>query len=75
MNYEKKYKDALIWMASLYDGLHGKTKEEAERFFPELKENGEYSIAYGNEELLCIAGNPIDACYEMILKLKEQKLL
>ena len=39
------------------------------------KEDGKYSIAYGNDELLCIADNPIDACYEMILKLHKQKLL
>ncbi len=39
------------------------------------KENGKYSIAYGNEELLCIADNPVDACYEMILKLHELKML
>lgn len=39
------------------------------------KENGKYSIAYGNEELLGIADNPIDACYEMILKLYELKTL
>ena len=39
------------------------------------KENGKYSIAYGNEELLCIADNPIDACYEMIIKLNELKML
>ena len=39
------------------------------------KENGKYSIAYGNEELLCKADNPLDACYEMILKLHEHKLL
>lgn len=38
MDYEQKYKQALNWMASLYDGLHGKTKEEAETYFPELKE-------------------------------------
>ena len=38
MDYEKKYKEALGWMRSLYDGLHGKTKEEAELYFPELKE-------------------------------------
>lgn len=37
--YEKKYKEALGWMQSLYDGLHGKTKEEAERYFPELVES------------------------------------
>lgn len=39
MNYEEKYKAALNWMASLYDGLHGKTREEAETYFPELKES------------------------------------
>ena len=44
MNYEQKYKQALNWMASLYPGLHGKTKEEAERFFPELKESRDERI-------------------------------
>ena len=45
-------------------------------YVPNLqKENGKYSIAYGNEELLCIADNPIDACYEMIIKLHELNLL
>jgi hypothetical protein len=38
-NYEKKYKDALSWMQSLYDGLHGATKKDAEHYFPELKES------------------------------------
>lgn len=37
MNYEEKYKEALGWMRSLYNGLHGVTKEEAEHYFPELK--------------------------------------
>ena len=37
--YELKYKKALKWMQSLYSGLHGKTKEEAEHYFPELKES------------------------------------
>ena len=37
-NYEEKYKKALSWMQGLYKGLHGKTKEEAEEAFPELKE-------------------------------------
>lgn len=32
MDYEQKYKEALGWMKSLYGGLHGKTKEEAEKF-------------------------------------------
>lgn len=39
MEYEKKYKEALKWMQSLYSGLHGATKEEAEKYFPELKES------------------------------------
>ena len=39
------------------------------------KENGKYSIAYGNEELLCVADNPVDACVAMIEKLHEQNLL
>jgi len=44
MDYEKKYKEALGWMQSLYKGLHGKTKEEAEHFFPELKESEDERI-------------------------------
>ena len=39
------------------------------------KENGKYSIAYGNDGLLCIADNPVDACYEMVLKLHKLNLL
>jgi hypothetical protein len=39
------------------------------------KENGEYSIAYGDDELLCIADNPVDGCVEMILKLNKLKML
>lgn len=44
MDYEKKYKEALEWMRSLYDGLHGATKEDAEHYFPELKENEDERI-------------------------------
>ena len=45
-------------------------------YVPNLqKENGKYTMAYGNEELLCRADNPVDACYEMILKLHELKML
>jgi hypothetical protein len=43
-NYEKKYKDALSWMQSLYDGLHGATKKDAEHYFPELKESEDERI-------------------------------
>jgi len=39
MDYEQKYKEALGWMQSLYDGLHGVTKEDAEHYFPELVED------------------------------------
>lgn len=38
-NYEQKYKAALEWMRGMYGGLHGKTKEEAEKYFPELNES------------------------------------
>ena len=44
MDYEKKYKEALEWMQSLYDGLHGATKEEAEHYFTELKESEDEKI-------------------------------
>lgn len=44
MDYEKKYKEALGWMQSLYKGLHGATKEDAEHYFPELKESDDERI-------------------------------
>lgn len=45
-------------------------------YIPNLqKENGKYSVAYGSDELLCTADNPVDACYEMIVKLHELNLL
>lgn len=44
MDYEKRYKEALKWMQSLYSGLHGATKEEAERYFPELVESEDERI-------------------------------
>lgn len=39
------------------------------------KENGKYSIAYGDDELLCIANNLVDACVAMIEKLHELKIV
>ena len=44
VGYEKKYKQALGWMQGLYNGLHGKTKEEAETYFPELVESEDERI-------------------------------
>ena len=43
-SYEKKYKAALEWMQGMYGGLHGKTKEEAEKYFPELQESEDERI-------------------------------
>lgn len=43
-SYEQKYKAALGWMRGMYDGLHGKTKEEAEKYFPELKESDDEKV-------------------------------
>lgn len=61
-------------LAALFDVLPEGVIDNC--YVPNLqKENGKYSIAYGDEELLCIADNPIDTCYEMIMKLHEQKLL
>ena len=44
MDYKEKYEAALGWMQSLYDGLHGATKEDAEHYFPELLESKDESI-------------------------------
>ena len=54
MNYEQKYKEALGWMQSLYNGLHGKTKEEAEKYFPELQESEDERI---RKELIFYLGD------------------
>ena len=43
-SYEQKYKAALEWMQGMYGGLHGKTKEEAEKYFPELAESEDEKI-------------------------------
>lgn len=39
MDYEKKYKEAFNWMRSIYPTLTGTDKEDAEHYFPELKES------------------------------------
>ncbi len=35
----RAYDEALKWMRELYPGLHGATKEDAEHYFPELRES------------------------------------
>lgn len=68
-------RDDEIYAWSLAE-LLGVLPEEIKYYAPNLqKEDGKYSIAYGDDELLCIADNPVDACYEMILKLHELNLL
>jgi len=52
MDYEKKYKEALGWMQSLYEGLHGATKDDAEHYFPELKESEDERIRKALLELV-----------------------
>ena len=44
MDYEKKYNDALDWMRKVYPTLNGSTKEDAEHYFPELKETEDERI-------------------------------
>ena len=58
VSYEKKYKEALGWMKSLYGGLHGKTKEEAEKYFPELAESEDERI---RKELIAEVKDQIDS--------------
>jgi hypothetical protein len=40
----KAYDKALNWMRELYPGLHGATKEDAEHYFPELRESEDERI-------------------------------
>ena len=74
-NYEEKYKAALGWMKGLYSGLHGATKEEAEKYFPELKESEEERIRKKVIEVLKLnikgaesqmqASRGVDRCFEI----------
>lgn len=77
MDYEKKYKEALGWMQSIYDGLHGATKEDAERYFPELKESRDERI---RQELIAFLiyyntgqGKRVVHCDDWISWLEKQK--
>ena len=40
----RAYDKALKWMRELYPGLHGATKEDAEHYFPELRESEDERI-------------------------------
>lgn len=43
-DYEKKYNNALDWMRGVYPTLTGSAKEDAEHFFPELRESEDERI-------------------------------
>ena len=44
MDYEKKYTEALGWMQSVYPTMTGAVKEDAEHYFPELRESEDEKI-------------------------------
>lgn len=44
MDYEKAYNEALGWMRKIYPTLTGTNKEDAEHYFPELKESEDEMI-------------------------------
>ena len=73
--YKRDIGDIPCWsLAALLDVLPEGIIENW--YIPNLqKENSKYSIAYGDDELLYISDNPVDACYELILKLHELKML
>lgn len=68
MDYEKKYNEALNWMRELYPGLHGATKEDAEHYFPELKESKESE----DEKIRKLILEIIKACDGMSNSTKEK---
>ncbi len=80
MDYEKKYNEALKWMRELYPGLHGATKEDAEHYFPELREGEDERIRrtlveyFGPKaQLDFVRGVPIQKIRDWLEKQKEQK--
>ncbi len=44
MDYEKKYKDALEWMREMYPCLTDSLREDADYYFPELRESEDERI-------------------------------
>ncbi len=49
----KAYDEALKWMRELYPGLHGATKEDAEHYFPELRESEDERMLREFNDWLC----------------------
>ena len=69
LNYEKKHWIPCWSLAKLLDIL---PKIHGAKPILDLEEN---SIQYTGIDLYVVADNPVDTCYEMIIKLKELNLL
>jgi hypothetical protein len=61
MNYEEKYKSALEWMRSIYPTMQGADKEDAEHYFPELRESDDEKI---RKRLIAMCKHYIE-CYAL----------
>ena len=68
MYYEEKYNEALNWMREIYPTLTGATKEDAEHYFPELKESEDERI---RKELIHIVEG---SCSKYGIKYKEDEI-
>lgn len=60
MNYEQKYKSALEWMCSIYPTMQGAEKEDAEHYFPELRESKDERIRKAILELVRQSSEVLD---------------
>ena len=63
MDYERKYKEALNWMKDVYPTLKGAAKEDAEHYFPELKESEDERIRKVIKQVLYESTTEKDECY------------
>ena len=52
MDYKEKYEKALEWMKSVYPKMQGSDKEDAEHYFPELRESEDERIRKHIVEIL-----------------------
>ena len=83
MDYEKKYNKALAWMREVYPELQGAAKEDAEHYFPELKESEDerirsamirgFNSMMANQPVGTFAGESIRNILSYLEKQKEQK--
>ena len=81
-DYEKKYNEAFAWIRDIYPTLTGAAKEDAEHYFPELRESEDERIRKGLIKLLTVAseaylvestGIEKDSYLSYLEKQKEQK--